>query len=76
MGPLISGETFLIVRDRNGCEQMGARTVALAEKFDLPYYPLARPVFDGLGEGARAYLVGGSRFDGRGVSFYSERAIL
>ena len=37
-GYSLSGETFLIVRDRNGCEQMGARTVALAEKFDLPYY--------------------------------------
>ena len=32
------GFSFLIVRDRQGCERMGARTVALAEKFDLPYY--------------------------------------
>ena len=30
--------SFLIVRDRHGCEGMGARTVAIAEKFDLPYY--------------------------------------
>jgi predicted ATPase len=37
-GYSLSGETFLIVRERNSCEQMGARTVALAEKFDLPYY--------------------------------------
>ena len=38
--------------------------------------PLVRPVLDGLGEGARAYLVGGSRFDGRGVSSHSERATI
>ena len=38
------GGSFMIVRDRDGCERMGARTVALAEKFDLPIYPLVRPV--------------------------------
>ena len=64
----------MIVRDRNGCERVGARSVALAEKFDLPMIPLVGPVPYGLGEGTRAYLVGGSRFDGRGVSFHSERA--
>ncbi|MBV9532350.1 MAG: AAA family ATPase [Bradyrhizobium sp.] len=30
--------SFLIVRDRHGCERMGARTAAIAEKFDLPYF--------------------------------------
>jgi predicted ATPase len=30
--------SFLIVRDRHGCERMGAQTVAIAEKFDLPYF--------------------------------------
>jgi predicted ATPase len=34
----IAGWTFVIIRDRRGCEGMGARTVALAEKFDLPYF--------------------------------------
>jgi predicted ATPase len=29
---------FLILRDHHGCEQMGTRTLAVAEKFDLPYY--------------------------------------
>ena len=28
----------MIARDRHGCERMGARTVALAEKFDLPIF--------------------------------------
>jgi predicted ATPase len=27
---------FMIVRDRHGCERAGARSVSLAEKFDLP----------------------------------------
>jgi class 3 adenylate cyclase/predicted ATPase len=31
-----AGFSFLIVRDRHGCERMGARSVAVAEKFDLP----------------------------------------
>ena len=35
-GYAVSGWTFIIVRDRNGCERVGARSVALAEKFDLP----------------------------------------
>ena len=30
--------SFMIVRDRHGCEGIGARTVAIAEKFDLPYF--------------------------------------
>jgi predicted ATPase len=33
-----AGWTFMVIRDRHGCEQTGARTVALAEKFDLPYF--------------------------------------
>ena len=33
-----AGLSFLIVRDRRGCEQIAARSVALAEKFDLPYF--------------------------------------
>jgi predicted ATPase len=37
-GHALAGHSFMIARDRHGCEWMGARTVALAEKFDLPYY--------------------------------------
>ena len=37
-GHAIAGWTFVIIRDRRGCERMGARCVALAEKFDLPYF--------------------------------------
>jgi predicted ATPase len=37
-GHALAGHSFMIARDRHGCERMGARTVALAEKFDLPYY--------------------------------------
>jgi predicted ATPase len=33
-----AGRIFMVIRDRHGCERMGARTVALAEKFDLPYF--------------------------------------
>ena len=32
------GVTFMILRDRPGGERMGERLVALAEKFDLPYF--------------------------------------
>ena len=35
-GHATAGWPFMIVRDRHGGERMGARTVALAEKFDLP----------------------------------------
>jgi hypothetical protein len=42
----------------------------------LRVLPLVRPVLDGLGEDASAYRVGGSRFDGRGVSSDSGRATL
>ena len=28
----------MIARDRHGCERIGARCVALAEKFDLPFF--------------------------------------
>ena len=28
----------MIARDRHGCERIGARMVALAEKFDLPIF--------------------------------------
>ena len=35
-GHAIAGWTFMIIRDRRGGECTGARTVALAEKFDLP----------------------------------------
>ena len=48
--------------------------VTLAEKFDLPIFRWDWPIPYGLGESARAYLVGGSRFDGRGVSSHGERA--
>ena len=34
----IAGRTFMIIRDRHGGKWTGARTVALAEKFDLPYF--------------------------------------
>ena len=37
-GHALAGFSFLIARDRRGCERMGARTVALAEKFDLPIF--------------------------------------
>ena len=37
-GHALAGHSFMIARDRHGCERMGARTVAFAEKFDLPYY--------------------------------------
>jgi predicted ATPase len=33
-----AGYVSIITRDRHGCERIGARTVALAEKFDLPYF--------------------------------------
>jgi adenylate cyclase len=33
-----TGRTFLIICDRHGGERTGARTVALAEKFDLPFF--------------------------------------
>ena len=71
-----AGSSLMIARDRHGCERIGARCVALAEKFDLPIFRWHWPVLDGLGEGARAYLVGGSRFDGRGVSSHGERATI
>src|SRR5215831_4926483 len=35
-GHATAGWPFMIIRDRHGGERMGARTVALAEKFDLP----------------------------------------
>ena len=34
----LRGWTFMIARDRHGCERIGARMVALAEKFDLPIF--------------------------------------
>jgi predicted ATPase len=34
-------------RDRHGCERAGARSVALAEKFDLPYFRLLGRYFMG-----------------------------
>jgi predicted ATPase len=37
-GHAIAGRTFVIIRDRHGCERIGARCVALAEKFDLSYF--------------------------------------
>ena len=37
-GHAFAGASFVILRDRHGCERTGARTVALAEKFDLPYF--------------------------------------
>ena len=35
-GHALAGFSFLIARDRHGCERIGARWVTLAEKFDLP----------------------------------------
>jgi class 3 adenylate cyclase/predicted ATPase len=37
-GHAVAGRTFVILRDRHGGERAGARTVALAEKFDLPFF--------------------------------------
>jgi predicted ATPase len=37
-GHAAAGWTLVLVRDRQSCERVGARTVALAEKFDLPYF--------------------------------------
>ena len=34
----LGGMTFMILRDRHGGERMGERLVALAEKFDLPFF--------------------------------------
>ena len=34
--PRICGAVFMVTRDRDGCERMGERMVALAKKFDLP----------------------------------------
>ncbi len=34
----VAGRTFMIIRDRHGGERTSARTVALAEKFDLPFF--------------------------------------
>ena len=75
-GHAIAGLAFMIVRDRHGCERMGARCGGACGEVRPSDLPLVRPVLDGLGEGARAYLVGGSRFDGRGVSSHSERATI
>jgi hypothetical protein len=33
-----AGRTFMIIRDRHGCQRIVARSVALAEKFDFPYF--------------------------------------
>jgi hypothetical protein len=38
LGHATAGRTLVLVRDRQSCERAGARTVALAEKFDLPYF--------------------------------------
>ena len=35
-GDAVAGWVFMILRDRQGCERAGARSVSLAEKFDLP----------------------------------------
>ena len=34
----VAGQVSTIARDRDGCERMGERLVALAEKFDLPIF--------------------------------------
>jgi predicted ATPase len=34
----VAGRTFMMIRDRHGGERTGARTLALAEKFDLPFF--------------------------------------
>jgi predicted ATPase len=51
------GLCSMIARDRHGCEQIGARCVTLAEKFDLP-------VFRGTGR----YLVGWAKAQGLTLS--------
>ena len=56
-GHALAGFSFLIARDRRGCERMGARTVALAEKFDLP-------IFRGTGR----YLMGWAKAQGLTLS--------
>ena len=33
-----AGRIFMMIRDRHNCERMGAQTVTLAEKFDLPFF--------------------------------------
>jgi class 3 adenylate cyclase/tetratricopeptide (TPR) repeat protein len=33
-----AGSCLMIARDRHGCERIGARCLALAEKFDLPHF--------------------------------------
>ena len=37
-GHAMAAWTFMVIRDRHGCERTGARTAALAEKFDLPFW--------------------------------------
>jgi AAA ATPase domain/Adenylate and Guanylate cyclase catalytic domain len=64
-GDAVAGWVFMILRDRQGCERAGARSVSLAEKFDLPMI-----------RWWGRYLVGGSRLDGRGVSSHGERGTL
>jgi hypothetical protein len=43
--------SFVIVRDRNGCQRIAARSVALAEKFDLPYFRWVGRYFMGWAQG-------------------------
>src|SRR5262249_16102665 len=51
------GSCLMIARDRHGCEQIGARCVTVAEKFDLPIY-----------SGAGRYLMGWARAQGLALS--------
>src|SRR5215831_6891464 len=45
-----AGRIFMIIRERHNCERMGARTVALAEKFDLPIFRWWGQYLMGLGK--------------------------
>src|SRR5262249_17620525 len=48
--PANAGRIFMIIRERHNCERMGARTVALAEKFDLPIFRWWGQYLMGLGK--------------------------
>jgi tetratricopeptide (TPR) repeat protein len=48
--PANAGRSFMIIRERHNCERMGAQTVALAEKFDLPIFRWWGQYLMGLGK--------------------------
>ena len=67
-----AGLSFLIVRDRHGCEHIAARSCGACGEVLTFRTSAGSAVLDGLGEGARAYFVGGSCFDGRGFLSVNE----